>query len=963
MKKPSAILAIAWLLAAAIPLSAAQPPDAPQDAVPDGPASAVSPPGEPAPSAQRPESEGADAPPAVPTIQVTGRVIHTWYDEDGRRVILVIDGFTVLTEAEQLTARDGVVWFDEAAARRTGRAELGVYAETGVSFRRASGDVESYDSAYLVVRDGAELSLAAQEGRLRGKADSTPLYLRAKKRRREFLEEGVVEAPEPVEPPPAPGVREAAVPQEITLVPQDDVRTVNFTSFVEDDTRVSIWTGGVYVQRGDMEIAADNIVIWTPEDADRDAGAEELAGALRGPSRRLAAEAYFEGHVTINIGRRTIRAAQVYYDFQRDQALILDAKIKTFEPKREIPVYYYAKEVRQLSRGVFASESASMTTCEFAHPHYEMGATRLTLVDLTPEQPEPEPAVPAVPGEEDIYRRVRFVGDNVQVRVRHVPITWWPRLAGDLEEGETPLRTIRIEHSTNRGTGVVSQWHLFKLLGLEKKPPGYNFYLNADAWSERGPGVGVEGRYMREKYFGQFLSYYLSDMGKDSVGETDVEPEDNNRGRVLWRHRQYLGEKWELTGEFSWITDPTFLNEFYEYEDETEKAQETLLYLKRQEDDQAFTLLGSWRLNDFYTRTEYLPQAGYNIIGRSLLDDHLTYFQDTEVDYARYRPREREIPVGEEVGEGEPTRGSHGELVADSAHELDWPIRIGTAGVVPYILGRPSYFEEDFDHDGHRWRGYFQAGARAAMQAWRIYPDVESNFWNVHGIRHIQTYDARAFTAGTNVSSRDLIPYDPTEAGTPIVQGVDDTGAVELGWRNRFQTKRGIPDRRETVDWLIVDLEGFFYHNREHPEVAPDGRRAFNHLELHTQWRTTDSVSLWTDTNYQTTDGTLDLFAVGATVTHSPRLTYSVAHRYIPDGDSAQALLSFDYRINEKYQLGLLEIYDFDRQLNAQSNFTLTRRLHRWLMRVKVELDPGEDEQFFGVEFEPMGASEVRMGL
>ena len=932
VKIPKASLALAWLLsAAALSASAAEPP------------------------------------PAVPTIQVTGRVIHTWYEEDGLRVILVIDGFTVLTQEEQLTARDGVVWFDEAAARETGRAELGIYAETRAEFRRASGDVEKYDSAYLVVSDGGEISLAAEEGRLRGKADATPLYLRAKKRRREHLEAGiaerptaVVKAPEAPEPTPAPGIREAAVPQEITIVPQDDVRTVNFTSFVEDGTRISIWTGGVYVQRGDMEMAADNIVIWTPEEANQQAGAEELAGALRGPSQRLAAEAYFEGHVTITLGRRTIRAAQAYYDFQREQALILDAKIKTYSPNREIPVYYYAKEVRQLARGVFQSEKAWMTTCEFAHPHYEMGATELVLVDLTPELPEAEPSAPPEPGTppEKVYHRVRFVGENVHVRVRHVPVTYWPRLAGDLEEGETALRTIRIEQSSSRGTGVVSQWHLFKLLGLEEKPPGYNFYLDADYWSERGPGLGVEGRYNRENYFGQFLSYYLSDMGKDSIGGTDVEPDHPDRGRVLWRHRQYLAEHWELTGELSWITDRAFLNEFYEYEDETEKAQETLLYLKRQEDDQALTVLTSLRLNDFYTRTEYQPQVGYNIIGRSLLDDHLTYFQDSEVAYARYRPRERN-PLIEE-----PVRGSNGEVLGDTIHELDLPLRAGPVNIVPFVEGRASYFEENFARSGNENRYAWRTGARAAMQTWRVYPQVESNFWNVHGLRHINTFDIRASTAHVTVPSRELIPYDVTEAGTPVVQGVDSTGVVDLGWRQRFQTKRGLPDKRETVDWLLLDLEGFFYDNRvDPPEIAPDGRRALNHLEFHTQWRTTDSVTLWTDTNYATDEGMIDLFGVGMTVSHSPRLTYSVGHRYIPDGNSAQAFVSFDYRINEKWQLGLLEIYDFDRKLNAQSNFTLSRRLHRWIARIKVELDPGEDDKFFGVEFQPMGASEVRMGF
>jgi hypothetical protein len=246
-------------------------------------------------AATAPVNAAEPVPPAQPTIQISGRVIHTWYEKEGLRVILVIDGFTVLTHGEQLTARDGVVWFDEAAAQKTGRAELGVFAETGAELRRTGGEVEKYDSAYLVMADGAEISLVAEEGQLRGKADSTPLYLRAKKRRREFLEAGVRETPAAViKPPevpppiPAPGIREAAVPQEISIVPQDDVRQVNFSSFVEDDVRISIWTGGVYVMRGDMEMAADNLVIWTPEEAVRRAGgaAEEPVGRQKRDNQR-----------------------------------------------------------------------------------------------------------------------------------------------------------------------------------------------------------------------------------------------------------------------------------------------------------------------------------------------------------------------------------------------------------------------------------------------------------------------------------------------------------------------------------------------------------------------------------------------------------------------------------------------------------------------------------------------------
>jgi len=477
----------------------------------------------------------AEAGAPAPMIQVTGRIIHTWYERPGLRVMLVIDGFTVMTAKEQLTARDGVVWFDEGAAT-TSKATLGVYAETGAEYKDAAGKIETFDSVYLVMESAGEVNLHSDES-LRGKAEDTELFLRAKKLRKEYLTSGrretatgvtpAPEVPEKVEPP---GVREAGVPQEITIISQDDVRQVNFTSFVEKqkdengreiDVRVSIWTGGVYVTRGDMEMAADSLVIWTPEGAVRAAARpkpkadeatqpaekkpadeslpEPATGtAAPGTSQSLAAEAYLEGHVRVTQGRRMLQCNQLFYDFRRDQALALNTKIKTFSKTRNVPVYYYADEVRQLARGLFVGTDARMTTCEFAHPHYTLGGSQMTLTDLTP--------LPGEDGEEPEHRRVRFVGKDVTFRVRNLPISYWPTMAGDVAEDVTALRTLRIENRSNRGTGLVTQWHLMRLLGIEAEPPGFNMYLNADVWSERGPALGVESEYRRKDFYGEYAS-------------------------------------------------------------------------------------------------------------------------------------------------------------------------------------------------------------------------------------------------------------------------------------------------------------------------------------------------------------------------------------------------------------------------------------------------------------------------
>ena len=826
----------------------------------------------------------------------------------------------------------------------------------------------------------------------RGRADNTELYLRAKKMRQEYLVQGVRETPTGMLPPeaamklpPVPGIKEAGIPQEITIVAQDDVRKVNFTSFVENGFRISIWTGGVYIiynsvdSKGravNLELAADNIVAWTPEQQTRSAvtggatppkagpatvpaatgtaapaatgttGAAPAPGegpyvtALVGPKaeggaatpepqpgaapakgpKPLGVEIYLEGHVRLNRGGDMMVASQMFYDFDRDRALALDAKIHTFAKSRNIPVYYYAREVRQLARGVFMGTDARLTTSAFDVPQYDLRASRLTIQELTPE--------PETPSENVQYRRVRFLGEDVDFEIRETPVTWWPGMAGDLTEADTALRAVRIEHRSNRGLGVVTQWHLLKLLGVEQNPQDLDLYLDADYWSKRGPAFGVEGEYSRPEYFGQVMTYFLPhDMGKDSFFGKDVKPESTERGRATWRHRAFLPENWTLTLEASYVSDPTFMNEFFKREDETGKAQETLAYLKKQELDQAFWLLASARVEDFYTRTEYYPQVGYDVIGHSLWNDRLTYYQDSEVAMARYLPHNPNKPfdtggTGQQgITPDNADLASPTTFILDSIHEVDLPLKFGNFNVVPFVQGRVSYFSNTPDQGG-KFRLEAQEGARLSTQAWKVYDNVESEFWDLHRLRHVNIFDLTAYASQVSLHSRDLYPFAPTEDGTQQVLGVNGQGVVQAAWRQRFQTKRGLPDpmtgKQQSVNWLTTDLEATFYQNRTSPYIGPDTGPEFNNLDFRAHWRTTDTTSLWTDVLYDLDNASLQKFDIGVLITHTPRLSYTLGQRVIRGGNnisvqdeifgnnnknSSITFVGFDYVINEKWRL------------------------------------------------------------
>jgi hypothetical protein len=40
----------------------------------------------------------------------------------------------------------------------------------------------------------------------------------------------------------------------------------------------------------------------------------------------------------------------------------------------------------------------------------------------------------------------------------------------------------------------------------------------------------------------------------------------------------------------------------------------------------------------------------------------------------------------------------------------------------------------------------------------------------------------------------------------------------------------------------------------------------------------------------------------------------------------------------------------------------LSRRLHRWIMRVRLDLEANKGESFVGLEFQPIGVPQIRLG-
>jgi hypothetical protein len=897
----------------------------------------------------------------------SSRSIQHWYEADKLHVFLMIDGFRVEQGGWTLTARDGVVWMDESQMGAGKPVVLGIYAEDGVTVQAPGGEAVKADSLYVTLRTSGDVErLAAPDQDIEKNGAGKPLYLRAKKLRTDTLagsgakQGDVAKAPEPAKEPAATDTTKTAEPPTAATPPDDKPKKVTrdivvrplhdkdlvpgaqVTSYEDPENpkqrMVTIWTGGVAVTADDIEMKADNVVIWT-NNKDTQGETDPVTGDKRGTQ----AEVYLEGNVVITWGGWTLRANKAYYDLDNDRALIEDAVIHGFSSARNVPVYYSAAKVRQLARDKFVADAAVFSTNEMAVPATALKGNRFEFTNLTERDPETQ---------EDV-RRIRYRAEDVVSTIRDMPVTWWPVSGGDITQGETALRRIQMSHRDNRGTGLETQWHLWKMLGLYREPQGFKkTYLDLNLYSERGPQVGVRSRYFRDDFFGNFLATFVDDHGKDSIGDDDQEPPRHERGRLKWQHRQFLPDDWQVTMELSYLSDAGFLREWYEKEFYQEKDQETLLHVKKQWDNQMVSILAKGRINDFQTETESMPRVEHDLLGQSLWGDRLTWNSTSVYEYAAYSPDDRRDDL----------RSSPWTNILDTDQEVSAPMALDFIKVVPFVDGRVSYFEHrTWGRDG-RERLYGAAGTRASAYLSKVYDGVRSEFWDVNRLRHVNTFDVEAAVADTNLPSRDLYDWDePGSAETKLVRGVDSTDVYRLGWRQRWQTKRG-PDQHN-VDWITFDLLMTWFSDAHQPRVSPDDDANRNNLTADYSWQLSDTTSLVGDVYYTTNDGYVREANVGLAVTRSPRLSYYIGNRYIRGAPSSLMTVGADYVINSKWRIHFMEAFDLNRQNNnSSSRVELVRRMANWYMTVRVELDPGKDEKIFFLQFEPVGVPELRIG-
>jgi hypothetical protein len=749
---------------------------------------------------------------------------------------------------------------------------------------------------------------------------------------------------------------------------------------------------------GMIDVSADRVVIWTA-----DGGGSPTSGVQ---GQEVPFEIYMEGNIEFRQGDRVVYADRMFYDVRRQIGVILNAELLT--PLPPINGYEYAglvrlkaDAIRQLDSSHFAATNALVTTSRLEEPAYHFGSDEILFEDV--QHPVYDPITGAQAG---VAHSNMAEARNNFIYLRGVPVFYWPTIATDLKEPTFIIDRARVRNDSIFGTQALVDLDAYQLLGIRNKPEGTDWGLSTDYLSERGFGFGTDFQYDRPEVLGfvgpargNFDFWGIHDNGLDNLGRgrQAIDPEEDFRFHAIGAHRQRLESGWDVTAEVGALSDRTFQEQYYETDWDQMPDPRTGVRAKRLNNNRALSIEANAQVNDFFTETQYLPRLDHYWLGESLLDDRLTWFAHSQASYADLEvastPSEPTLNQQFTTLPGE--ADVEGERLI-TRQEIDLPIQAGVVKIVPYALGELGHWGEAIDGDPLD-RAYGQAGVRASLPMWAVYPDVRDPLFNLNGLAHKVVFESEAYYADANENFDELPLYDPTddtsitefrrrmESGflpptivddkfdrrryllrsgiqshvtSPVPEIADDLMVLRAGVRQRWQTKRGIAGNQHIVDWLTLDMNASFFPDANRDNFGQE----FGLLDYDLRWHLGDRFTVLSDGAADVFGDGLTTVSAGVLINRPTRGNGYLGVRTINGPVTSNVLMgSYSYRLSEKWITTAGAAFDFDDAGNIGQSFSFTRIGESMLVTMGVNVDEAKDN--IGVSFmvEPRALPKLKL--
>ncbi len=919
---------------------------------------------------------------------------QAWEVDDTKRLHLAGD-VRVTIAGHQFEAGEAVVWLNRMDSAGGLINQVAIYFDRVVDPGKRAGLGVTGDR--LLVTGSARGAVTLQAASMRERRSAAPIVRAGEARLADHIRRLVSTTPALAQRPqteaPAratmPPLVPGGVPPETLPDLRDEIELPVDPQLplFDPSGRISVSAGQVEVESGEVEnvILATGLVMVEYSDDKDDAEYSRLTLSAEraviftkpGPLRdlpNLAAEAdfvrgiYLEGNVVATDGNYTVRGDQIYYDVAGQRAIVMDGVVKMYSANLRTTIYARAREMHQLSRDQWRAKKTVVSTSEFFTPHLALGSGDAVVTRRRSQD--------ADTGEPLTETHVDSRGNTM--RIGGVPILWWPRLSGTLRD--VPLRSASIGTSNNNGVEIKTAWGLYSLLGREPVE-GTDIELELDAFTKRGVGAGVKFEYDFTDTAGVIDLYGMIDDGidKTSAGR-EVDQDSSPRGVALWEHQMRLSTTLVMQAQASFISDETFITTFREDDFHERREYETSFYLRNLDDHTAWTVLAKYDLDDFISNSwllasraaqvEKLPELTYRRYGDSIFGERFTYsseYRYSRVGFSFERNTPEELGVRSSAfgipfrfagttspsdlfeAAGYPTRFLHR---FDTRHELSMPGKVGIFDVTPFVAGRFTMYDDEFENfseDSDSMRFFGAAGLRISTLFQRIDNSVESRLFDLHRLRHLVEPSILLWYGYSSVRQTDLPVFDEA------VESLANATAVRFGLLNTWQTQRGGPGNWRSVDVLTFDVALVLASNdadREHPvpqffEYRPEYSNMVDHWSATLAWQVSDTLSIVSEGVYDIDEGRFARGAVGMELRHSPVFTTFVEFRYLDADDLRLLGVGWTYQITPKYTVAFSPQWDFNRDEFRALRLALIRRFPDFDLNLSVRHDQIVDETKF----------------
>ena len=937
----------------------------------------------------------AQGSPPSEKLVITARSAFSW-SKSGATIVQLGGDVQIVLDRATLSADRAVVWLTPVPNAAAGRQHAEFELVGHAVLRQPDLNVtRSGDHLFVAAELLGDVRINADE-RVARDMSGSEFYVRAQELRRQAAQAPTTMATTlPTSPstratgrpsrPPTTQALANGVPVTLEAGQTDEADTEEGTVAIVASNGVKIFAQQANGEQ--IELQSQRAVLFTVYQSLRDVSKKPATARADATGRPLYITAvYLEGDVRIEdlpikpgTGEQRLMAERVYYEMTTDRAILVNAVLHTITPQTGMPFIVRGKILRQLSKGEYDAKDVQLTSSEFAVPSYSMAADRLYVRSEATGDPQfPE--------------RIEYEASSATVQAFDVPFFYFPFVSGSVGDRPGALRGIGFTHRDDLGYGFMTEWGLFETLG-QVPPRQIDASYRIDYFTDRGPGFGLDAAYgggvLTESthqpwnFEGDFKSYFIYDHGSDEdYGRLPVKPGgpgDTPRGWALFQHQFFLPSDWQAQVRLGYVSDPTFLEEWFPRQFYEQQPVDESAYLKRQRDDEAFTLLVEGQPNRLVTSSDWmaeqfeverLPEVGYHRVGDSWADNSLTFFSDDSAGGLQFQPtgatlRQQGFSLPT-INPGIPALGQTGVNTsttwrADFRQEIDWPLNAGLFKVVPYLVGRYTEYSNS-PGGGQQSRFFGVAGTRINANLWKIDPTAESDIFDIHQLRHVIEPEVNLFTSGTTVDRSQLFMYD-----TPV-DAINDVSAVDLALRQRWQTQRGGPGRWHSVDVFSLDLDAEFYANKPNRKFLdpfdfrglffpslPEASVPRDALNADATWRISDNTVILGEAQYNLDESKLATAAIGILVRRDVQQSWYIGNRYIADLHSNIATIAMDYQISPKYTLAFSQSFDFGLGKDVSSSVSAIRYFDRFVLVVSASHDQIANQTSFAFNIIPIG--------